>query len=106
MTEPFDLVTYIQDQQVWSAGTFGPGPRTEGICRHIEKELAEIRADPKDLMEFIDVLILAIDGAWRAGYFADEIVDALCRKQLKNFSRTWPTPGPQDEPIEHVRAGE
>ena len=59
-------------------------------------------------MEWIDVMILAFDGAWRAGYTPSEIVSALLRKQGVNMRRKWPSSDgvPQDQPIEHVRDDE
>lgn len=86
----------------WSAATFGPGPRTEGLCQHITKELEEIRREPTDLEEWIDVVILALDGAWRAGHPAHKIVECLDAKLHKNRNRKWPPPGGQDQPIEHL----
>lgn len=99
----FDLQSYIGAQRHWSARTFGLGARSEGICKHIEKELCEIRSAPEDLMEWVDVIILALDGAWRAGYAPSQIVAALQMKQEINQGREWPAPGPEDEPTEHVR---
>jgi hypothetical protein len=72
MSRPIDLKDYLLRQKDWSERAFGEGRRTEGICKHIEKELAEIRAYPEDIMEWVDVAILALDGAWRAGYTPDE----------------------------------
>ena len=97
-----DLSTVITWQRNWSLRTFGSGKRTEGLCRHIEKELAEIRSKPQDLEEWIDVILLAMDGAWRAGYTDGQVADALLAKQLKNHKRQWVV-GAQDEPCEHVR---
>ena len=57
---------------------------------HIRKELLEIEADPGDLMEWIDVAILALDGAWRSGATPEQIIMALVGKQIKNEGRTWP----------------
>jgi hypothetical protein len=99
-----DIVSYIFRQREWSERTFGEGRRTLGVTRHIERELAEIRADPSDLMEWVDVVILAMDGAWRAGYTPTQIMEAMEEKQATNFAREWPAPGPEDEPTEHVRA--
>ena len=96
---------YITKQMHWSLSTFGAGPRTEGICKHIESELDEIREEPKDLGEWVDVMILAIDGAWRAGFNSDEIMAALVSKQATNFTRRWPAPQPEDHPTEHIRDG-
>lgn len=98
-----DLAPYITSQLIWSRRTFGDGRRTEGICKHIEKELQEIRQDPTDIMEWVDVIILALDGAWRHGHSPEAIASALEAKQRINFGRDWPTPGPEDQPIEHVR---
>ena len=38
--------THIIRQIIWSRITFGPGPRSEGVLDHIEKEASEIRAEP------------------------------------------------------------
>jgi hypothetical protein len=86
----FDLRAHLERQREWSAHTFGPGTRTEGISDHIRKELAEIADKPHDLSEWIDVVLLALDGAWRAGYTAAEICAALAQKQRKNELRKWP----------------
>jgi hypothetical protein len=74
------LILYIQRQRKWSRKTFGPGPRTIGIRNHILKELAEIIAEPTDLEEWIDVVILALDGAWRAGHNPATIAGAVPRR--------------------------
>jgi hypothetical protein len=112
----FDLVAYLKRQWDWSARTFGPGPRTGGVTRHIEKECAEIRACPLDLEEWVDVQILSFDGFWRAaveqGYSIDRATELLIeiheRKQEKNFARQWPDwrTLTQDDAIEHDRSGE
>jgi hypothetical protein len=99
----FKLIQYIQRQRAWSKRTFGPGKRTVGLKRHILKELAEITAEPESLEEWVDVVILALDGAWRAGHNPAEIVAELQRKQSINFKREWPPPGPQHNPTEYIR---
>lgn len=102
----FDLVSHLHRQREFSERTFGPGPRAAGVVDHIRKELREIEAAPGDLTEWIDVVILALDGAWREGWTPEEIALALSAKQAKNEGRTWPdwrtvAPG---QAIEHVRA--
>jgi hypothetical protein len=99
----FDLMDYVAAQVKWSRATFGPGPRTKGLTAHIRKELLEIEATPDDLEEWIDVIILALDGAWRCGALPDEIIAQLIAKARKNHGRQWPAPMSQDEPVEHVR---
>ena len=97
------LAEYLHRQREWSRRTFGAGKRTIGITKHIEKELREIRQDPDDLMEWIDVLILAMDGYWRAGGKPSDLAELLREKQRINFARTWPAPQSKDEATEHVR---
>ena len=96
------MTKYIAAHIAWSVETFGDGMRTAGLCKHIEKELDEIRAAPNDVMEWVDVIILALDGAWRAGYSAGQIAAALQEKQRINIAREWFYRG-DDEPIEHAR---
>jgi hypothetical protein len=100
----FDLAAYIDRQAEWSSRTFGHSPRTKGIIAHIRKELKEIEAVPNDVEEWADVVILALDGAWRAGHSPDEICSALIAKQAKNFTRVYPMPASDDHPSEHDRS--
>jgi dATP/dGTP diphosphohydrolase len=102
---PFDLLAHLYRQRDWSRRTFGPGGRARGVIDHIRKELREIGARPDDLEEWIDVVILAFDGAWRAGHEPNEIITALVRKQEQNEARTWPDwrTQPTDRAIEHVK---
>lgn len=51
-----NLIEHLTRQREFSLRTFGPGPRTEGVCKHIEKELQEVReARGGDLSEWIDI---------------------------------------------------
>lgn len=104
----FDMLAHLQRQREWSERTFGPGPRTQGVIDHIRKELLEVLADPADFSEWIDVIILALDGAWRAGASPQEIISGIVAKQTKNEGRIWPdwrTADP-NKAIEHDRSGE
>src|SRR5580698_7850183 len=49
----------------WSKKTFGSEYNYHGIIDHIEQELDEIRNQPYDIVEWIDCVILSLDGAWR-----------------------------------------
>lgn len=97
---------HLTRQREWSERTFGPGPRTLGVLDHIRKELQEIEDDPSDLREWVDVVILALDGAWRAGWQPQEIIDAIRAKQARNEARTWPDwrTMSADQAIEHDRS--
>jgi hypothetical protein len=101
----FDLVGHLVRQRAFSERTFGPGMRTAGVCDHIRKELTEIASNPADVLEWVDVILLALDGAWRAGFEPQQIAAAIEAKQTKNEARTWPdwrTADP-NKAIEHVR---
>jgi len=100
------LKTYYERQIEWSRQTFGPALRTKGIIDHIKKELGEIEADPHDLSEWVDVVILAMDGFWRHGGNAGDLFKALIAKQQKNMARTWPDwrTMSEDSAIEHDRS--
>lgn len=101
----FDLVAHLHRQRDFSLRTFGPGERTDGVLDHIRKELIEIESAPRDVAEWVDVILLALDGAWRAGHEPEAIAQAIQAKQERNESRKWPDwrtaePG---KAIEHVR---
>ena len=98
-----NLVDYLDIQREWSKIVFGTGPRVEGICKHIEKELKEVRADPTDVIEWVDIALLALDGAWRAGFTPQQVCDAMIAKQAINIKRKWGKQVSGDEPIVHVK---
>lgn len=104
----FHLVEHLDRQRAFSLKTFGPGPRVQGVIDHIKKELVEVSRSGGALDEWVDVVILALDGAWRSGATSPQIVDALLAKQIKNEMRQWPdwrTAAP-DQAIEHQRGVE
>lgn len=101
----FNFAAHLAHQAAWSEQTFGPGKRTAGVCDHIRKELVEVEADPEDSAEWIDVVILALDGAWRSGMTPEQIIAGIVAKQRKNEGRNWPNWRTADPnaAIEHCR---
>jgi len=101
----FNFLEHLRHQAEWSKKTFGPGPRVEGVTDHIAKELVEVRESGGALAEWVDVIILGLDGAWRSGATPEQIVAAITAKQSKNESRTWPDwrTMPANVAIEHDR---
>ncbi|HEY1190448.1 MAG TPA: dATP/dGTP pyrophosphohydrolase domain-containing protein [Gemmata sp.] len=92
------------DQAEWSQLTFGldieRGP--VGALKHLEKEAREAAANPTDVSEYADCLLLILDAARRAGLSPLKLIQAAQAKMVVNKSRTWPqTVG--DVPTEHVR---
>lgn len=103
-----NLIEHLYYQREFSEKTFGPGHRTKGVCDHIRKELKEIEQDPLDLNEWVDIILLSLDGAWRTGASPEEICNAIRAKQAKNERRVWPdwrTADP-NKAIEHDRTEE
>ena len=104
----FDLVSHLRRQADFSLRTFGPGMRLQGVLDHIRKELVEVEESGGALAEWVDVILLALDGAWRAGNQPEQIAEAIAAKQSKNEGRAWPDwrtvePG---KAIEHIRGGD
>lgn len=103
-----DLGRFIQSQIQWSTVTFGPGERSVGLSDHIRKELEEVYYAPNavaELGEWVDIVILALDAAWRLGFTPEDICRAMLAKAEINRGRGWPDwrtaePG---RAIEHVR---
>ncbi len=110
---PSDFENYLHKQIVVAKKHFGPGYNYKGILDHIRKETVEIEAKPEDLEEWIDILLLAFDGAWRcvARYYNSQpddipatVIGMLNMKLNKNDNRKWPdwrTADP-DKAIEHL----
>ena len=101
-------VAHLDRQQAWSAETFGPAEVRghRGVLDHIRKELVEIEAEPGDVTEWADLIILAFNGAWRSGHSPADTIAAIKAKQERNEARTWPdwrTADP-NKAIEHIRA--
>ena len=104
---PLD-VALLAAQHEFSLRTFGPGARAKGVVAHIRKELEEVEAAPGDLAEWVDVMILAADGAMRAGHDPAALLAGYRAKLARNFARKWPDwrTLPADAPIEHDRAAD
>ena len=102
---------YLKRHEEWGHATFGSpadGRGPLGPLNHIEKEIVEIKEDPTDLKEWIDLIILGIDGFLRAGGKKTMLLPMLFAKQLTNAARNWPEWRGSDptKAIEHVRTPE
>jgi len=97
------MQAYLTDQWQWSRKTFGTGKRTRAIIQHITKELGEIEARPDDLLEWCDVIMLAMDGFCRHGGRPEELLPLLLAKLATNKARSWPVPTSEDVAVEHDR---
>lgn len=99
------LIDRLARQAEWSQKTFGPRQTPTGVLNHIRKELNEIAANPSDPTEWMDVVILAFDGAMRAGHLPVNLVAAWLSKLDQNEDRQWPDwrNADPDQPLEHIR---
>lgn len=108
-----DLEAHLRRQIAWSRANFGPGTRMTGVIDHIRKELVEVENANGETSEWVDVVILALDGLTRqlvacgadTNRAASMACDIIVGKQTRNEARDWPdwrTASP-DKAIEHVR---
>ena len=88
--QSFDLIAYLHHHEAFSEKTFGPGHHTKELLAHLHKEIRELEATPLDLDEWLDVALLALDGALWAGFAPEDIARALIAKQQLNENATWP----------------
>jgi len=99
----------------WQLKTFGGHFKWKGVLDHIEKEILEIRENPDDLEEWIDLMFLSFGGACdvvkhhQPKATPEEVVavvySAYKSKLRKNINRKWPdwrTVEP-DKAIEHIK---
>lgn len=111
-----NLRHHLIRQMAFSHAAFGPGERMNGVVEHIRKELIEVLEGNGDASEWVDVVILALDGLTRRIAYCNgqrrdpgEVAQVACRmiegKQSRNEARNWPDwrTSNQDKAIEHVR---
>ena len=113
-----DLKQHLIRQMAFSHATFGPGQRTDGVIDHIRKELIEVKDCGGEAEEWVDVVILALDGLTRRLAYATsdgerrdprDVAQMACNmiegKQGRNEGRRWPDWRTSDvgKAIEHVR---
>lgn len=111
-----DLKQHLIRQMAFSHATFGPGTRTNGVVDRIRKELAEVLEANGSADEWVDVVILGLDGLTRQLAYCNgarrdpetvaDIASSMIRgKQTRNEARQWPDwrTASADKAIEHVR---
>lgn len=112
-----DLKQHLIRQMAFSHATFGPGERTDGVIDHIRKELDEVVEANGESTEWVDVVILALDGLTRRLAFCngdrrdpERVAETACQmilsKQARNEARDWPDwrTAEHGKAIEHVRS--
>lgn len=114
-----DLKQHLIRQMAFSKATYGPGTRTNGVLDHIKKEIEEVRESNGSSNEWVDLVILSLDGLTRQLSFcnneneriltsaeiAQMACDLIAAKQDRNENRNWPDwrTMSADKAIEHIR---
>lgn len=99
------LDVLLMVKREWSLSVFGPDYTYGELLAHIRKEVAEVAANPNDTTEWIDIILLAMDGYWRANdrtSRAQNLMRDLAAKVEENKYRQWERSAP-GEPMEHKR---
>lgn len=120
-----DFIAYLTRQITFSRGAFGPHRRHRGVLDHLKKEIAELEDAEGSSDEWVDLVILSLDGMTRAvreelrqggevmagfepdhGRIARDTVAKIVGKLSQNELRDWPDwrEMPDDVAIEHDRS--
>lgn len=100
-----DIVEHLKRQRSWSEQTFGFGPRTASLLDHLQKELKEVAENPRDMDQWIDLVLLALDGALRTGHRPEDVAACIFHSQVRNEGRRWIISDP-NKAIEHEEEDE
>ncbi len=76
------------DIGAFTEATF-PDSTARSKALHLSEEAKEAAADPNDVIEWADCLILLLDGARKAGFATDDIYQAALKKMAINKNRKW-----------------
>jgi hypothetical protein len=88
----------------WSRSAFGPDVRGPvGPLKHLQKEADEAFANPFDLEEKADILLLLIDATRTSGNTLSDLLTAAEEKLEKNRKRVWAKPD-EHGCFEHIRS--
>lgn len=105
----FDFKTFVEKKMAHSYATW-PEQSLKGVLAHARKECDEIEQEINnpdglvDASEWVDLLLLSIDGAIRSGLSSSDLIRELERKHQINTLRKWPKPASPDHPGEHERS--
>lgn len=84
-----NFAAFIDRKFAWSLDTFGMKVTIHGVLAHLRKEVDEAERNPRDLEEWADVILLAIEGACRSHFTGEQLCRAIVKKHEKNTKRTW-----------------
>lgn len=88
----------------WQCKTF-PGQSPSGQVEHLKRELDECLAQPDDIEEHADALILLLGFFSRQGHAIEDVIIAAKEKHAKNLLRKWPTAPDEGGVFHHLEEG-
>ncbi len=86
----------------WSDATFGYGRSPDGCIAHLAAEVQELRAQPHDLTEYADCMLLLLDAARLAGHTSADLISGCFTKLEICKARKWGKPNAEGV-VEHIR---
>jgi hypothetical protein len=95
----FELL--FKEATEWSDETFGLGRDPLEVLDKLGEELEEARDDTGDIFEYADLLLTVLDSAHKAGFTAEELLDASLYKLEVMKGRKWEKVDPE-RPHHHV----
>ena len=91
----------LQDDIGVFTDTVFSGGTARAKALHLAEEAKEAAADPADIIEWADCMILLLDGARKAGFTTHDLYQAVLRKMDINYKRKWGAPD-ADGVVRHV----
>lgn len=86
----------------WSEETFGTSD-PQAPLHHMESEIQEVLNEPYNIEEYSDCFMLLLDALRKAGFTADQLIEAAYAKLEVNKSRIWGSPNALGY-TEHVKS--
>lgn len=99
------LVRFLRDLMEFQHEAFGDRQTIEGVISHVDEEVVEIKADPTDRKEWLDLMTLGVSAFRRLGDTPESLAEAWRGRLEVLKGRTYPdwrTADP-DKHINHVR---
>ncbi len=82
------LQKLVLEHRVWAAKQF-PTQTINSKLDHVKEELDEIKANPKDILEYADVALLLLDVLTLSGFTVDDLKVAMAVKHEICVQRQW-----------------
>ena len=75
----------------------------KGVITHLECEIQEVKADPTDLEEYADIMLLVFSAFVKMGLSYNVLEKVVWDKIKKNERRKWEATKDPDQPVFHKK---